>query len=83
MEFAKNGNLFHYIRKKKRLGEAEAMKIFLQTCKGIDFIHKKSLIHRDIKPENLLLDDKKNVKICDFGWSYRLVIEQCNRTACI
>lgn len=69
MEYAKNGNLFHYIRKRKRVSEAEAAKIWIQTCRGIEYMHTNGLIHRDIKPENMLLDENKNIKICDFGWS--------------
>jgi serine/threonine protein kinase len=69
MEYAKNGNLFHYIRKRKRVSELEAAKIWIQTCRGIEYMHKHGLIHRDIKPENMLLDENKNIKICDFGWS--------------
>jgi len=58
LEYAPNGNLFHYIRKKKGLPEKEAFVYFFQTCIGIDYLHKNDIIHRDIKPENLLLDDK-------------------------
>ena len=72
MEYAENGSLFSYIRRKHKfgnLGEKEAFVFFFQTCLGIDYLHKNSIIHRDLKPENLLLDKKGNIKICDFGWS--------------
>lgn len=36
---------------------------------GIRYCHNRSITHRDIKLENLLLDDDKNMKIIDFGFS--------------
>lgn len=68
LEYAKNGSLFFYLRKKKKCNEREAFVFFFQTCIGIDYLHKKGILHRDIKPENLLLDEKGNIKLCDFGW---------------
>jgi len=69
MEYADGGNLFHYIRKRKKLTEKEAYKFFLQIATAINFLHKNSLLHRDIKPENILLTTEGTVKFCDFGCS--------------
>lgn len=69
MEYASNGNLFAYTRKHSKLTDAETKRIFLQVCEAISYMHKKGILHRDLKPENVLLDDAKNVKLCDFGWS--------------
>jgi serine/threonine protein kinase len=49
LEFADNGNLFHYLRNKRKFTENEAFIYFFQTCLGIDFLHKKKIIHRDLK----------------------------------
>ena len=40
MEYAKNGNLFHYIRKKRRIDENESARIFISVVKGIEYMHK-------------------------------------------
>ncbi|CAD8122607.1 unnamed protein product [Paramecium sonneborni] len=69
LEYAEGGSLFKQIKKQRYLSEDEASHYLYQTCLGIDYLHKQKIIHRDIKPENLLLDNKGNIKICDFGWS--------------
>lgn len=34
---------------------------------GVQHCHACSIIHRDIKPSNILINDKGQVKIADFG----------------
>jgi len=69
LEYAENGTLFEYIRRKKKCSENESFIYFFQTALALDYLHKRNIIHRDIKPENLLLDKSGNIKVCDFGWS--------------
>mmetsp|Transcript_11685 Transcript_11685/g.48585 ORF Transcript_11685/g.48585 Transcript_11685/m.48585 type:complete len:371 (-) Transcript_11685:630-1742(-) len=68
-EYSSGGELFDHIVERGRLSEDEARRFFQQIISGVDYCHKYMIAHRDLKPENLLLDDKKNVKIADFGLS--------------
>ena len=67
MEYINGGNLFSFVKKRRKLSEKMAKFLFRQIILGIQHIHSKNVVHRDIKLENLLIDFNNNVKICDFG----------------
>ncbi|KAK0998169.1 hypothetical protein LTS01_005835 [Friedmanniomyces endolithicus] len=37
-----------------------------QAAEGLGYLHSRGVIHCDLHPDNLLLDDEKNLKMCDF-----------------
>ena len=43
------------------------VKMAYQAAKGMHFLHSSGIVHRDLKSLNLLLDNKWNVKVSDFG----------------
>ncbi len=43
--------------------------VFLKVAEGLGAMHRLGFVHADIKPNNILVDEKKNVKIIDFGQS--------------
>ncbi len=46
--------------------------VFMQLCDAVNFLHNSfssPVIHRDIKPSNILIDNKNNVYLIDFGIS--------------
>ena len=73
MECVQNGDLFEYITKRyddgMPLKETEVKAIMKMLLQGISHIHSNGVVHRDIKPDNVLINDKGEVKIIDFGLS--------------
>lgn len=69
MEYAAGGELYDYLSKQKVLEEGEARRIFRQIAMAVYYCHKHQICHRDLKLENILLDEKGNAKIADFGLS--------------
>jgi len=50
-----------------RLPVAEALRIALDVCAGLDHAHERGVVHRDIKPGNVWLDADRAARLGDFG----------------
>mmetsp|Transcript_38961 Transcript_38961/g.69160 ORF Transcript_38961/g.69160 Transcript_38961/m.69160 type:complete len:717 (-) Transcript_38961:129-2279(-) len=84
LEYCGKGTLRSLLQQQPhhRLAEPRAAKYFEQIVRGIECMHRNSYVHRDLKLENMLLTDNDVVKICDFGWSAEVRIEEMLQTTC-
>ncbi|XP_070200917.1 serine/threonine-protein kinase BRSK2-like [Littorina saxatilis] len=82
LEHVSGGELFDYLVKKGRLTPKEARRFFRQIISALDFCHSHNICHRDLKPENLLLDDKNNIRVADFGMASLQVEGSMLETSC-
>ncbi|XP_076904952.1 CBL-interacting serine/threonine-protein kinase 14-like [Bidens hawaiensis] len=68
LEFAEGGELFSKVAK-CRFSEDLSRRYFQQLISAVGYCHSRGVYHRDLKLENLLLDEKWNLKVNDFGLS--------------
>ncbi|KAG5549939.1 hypothetical protein RHGRI_015041 [Rhododendron griersonianum] len=73
-EYIPNGTLKESLSGKSgiKLDWMRRLRIALGTAKGLQYLHELAnppIIHRDIKSNNILLDDRLNAKVADFGLS--------------
>src|SRR5579859_6499172 len=66
MELLRGGSLSDLIRQQSLSPDA-ASRILEQVASALDYAHERGIIHRDLKPHNVLLDEKGNAHLTDFG----------------
>ena len=67
MPYLPGGNLNQLIKEHGRLDWKEAIKLLLPIAAALDYAHTKGTIHRDIKPSNILMTEKGQPMLSDFG----------------
>jgi len=43
--------------------------IFGELLLTVDHLHQNGIVHRDIKLENIMIGEKMNIKLADFGFA--------------
>jgi tRNA A-37 threonylcarbamoyl transferase component Bud32 len=67
VEYMPGGSVYDYMRRAGPLKLGNLLKVAVEICRGMDYLHKRKIAHRDLKAANLLMDETGTVKIADFG----------------
>jgi len=69
MEYAEGGSLKDKVKEKGSLSEAVATRYIIQVAEALDYIHQRNMNHLDVKPGNIMLNEKGETLLIDFGLS--------------
>jgi serine/threonine protein kinase len=67
MEYVPGGSLKKFCSETNLLPLRQAVLVIFKMCRALDYAFQNGVIHRDIKPANILLSDRDDIKISDFG----------------
>jgi serine/threonine protein kinase len=85
MEWIEGRLLRNVLNEERKLSEERAIRLTLEICEALSYVHEQGVIHRDLKPENIMVDDQDHIKLIDFGLagsgrSRRLTFGKFSRT---
>jgi eukaryotic-like serine/threonine-protein kinase len=69
LEYIDGHGLQSHARAPELLPKPQVLEIIYNVCYALDYIHTKGYLHLDIKPSNIMLTQKGEVKLMDFGIS--------------
>ena len=67
MEYIPNASILTDYADRERLSTSQRLELFRKVCTAVHHGHQKGIIHRDLKPGNILVNERGNPKIIDFG----------------
>lgn len=81
MEYAENGSLADKVKREGYLSEPVATRYILQVAEALEYIHQKKMNHLDVKPANIMLNEKDECVLIDFGLSKQYDAVTSNQTS--
>jgi len=67
MEWIDGRLLRRILSDEKKLTIERAVRITVEICEALKYIHNQGVVHRDLKPENIMVDSEDRIKLIDFG----------------
>ena len=67
LEWVEGRLLRQVINEQGKIPPERAVRMALQICDALDYIHGQGVVHRDLKPENIMIDADDRIKLIDFG----------------
>ena len=67
MEYVDGRTLSDVLRDGDALTLTQKLRLMQQLCSALDYAHARGVVHRDIKPANLMIDQRGDLKVVDFG----------------
>jgi eukaryotic-like serine/threonine-protein kinase len=67
MEFVPGETLEQMLKRRGALPWREVVELGIQMCEALQYAHEHGVVHRDLKPSNLMITEKGQVKLTDFG----------------
>ena len=67
MEYVGGGSLKKFCTETNLLPVRQAVLIIFKACRALDYAFQNGVIHRDIKSANILISERDDIKISDFG----------------
>lgn len=67
MDLVSGGSLLERVRDFGPLPPRLALDVMLDVLRALQVAHEHGVVHRDIKPHNILLTEKGQVRVTDFG----------------
>ena len=67
LEYVEGETLEKRLRHYGPLSVPEAARVFEQTLRGVQHIHRAGVVHRDLKPSNIFITRDNQIKLMDFG----------------